>query len=275
MLGVVSALVLGGCSGGDSNGDGRGSFVRFRVSGSGTCLPLLRILSEEYSAAHENVEFVYLPGLHSGGGIRGVANDDLEIGSVSRELTAEEEQLGLAYFKLSDDGLVLAVHPSVEIEGLTTGQVREIYRGEHDNWQELGGNDMPITILDRNEDESAKIILRQYVLGPDLEVSSKAVNLFYEPDMVEGLENTPGAVGYFSLGLGLSEEIPVRHLRLDGVEATVENIEDGSYQMIRPLGVVVKTPIAPEIEDFIDWARGQEAAALMRSRGFAPSVSDG
>ena len=74
-------------------------------------------------------------------------------------------------------------------------------------------------MLDRNEDESAKIILRQYVLGPDLEVTPEAVNIFYESDMIEGVKRHPGAIGYFSLGFGCPEEIDVNYLTLDGVEA--------------------------------------------------------
>ena len=132
-----------------------------------------------------------------------------------------------------------------------------------------------MTILDRNEDESAKIILRRYVLGPDLEISGKAVNLFYEPDMVEGLQSTPGAIGYFSLGFGLSEEIPVRYLDLDGVAATVENIAEGKYQMVRPLGVVAAEPVSPQIDSFLEWAQSAEARELARESGFAPPLSEG
>ncbi len=243
---------------------------RLRVSGSGTALPLIRILTDGFGS--DEVEFVYLPGLHSGGGIKGVANGDLEIGSVSRELAPDEAALELEYVKLADDGLVLATHPGVNIDGLTTEQVRGIYRGEYNNWSELGGPDLTIVILDRNEDESAKIILRQYVLGSDLEVTDKAVNLFYEPDMVDGLQKTEGAIGYFSLGYGLSEEIPVNYLELDGVEASLENIESGAYKMVRPLGFVVARPVGDPIADFVEWAGSPEARELMTQAGFAPPL---
>jgi len=277
VLVVAIALSVTGCRQQSSEKDDVTSVTteRIRVSGSGTSLPLVRILTDEYSRSNPEVEFVYLPGLHSGGGVRGVAAGDLELGAVSRQLSDEEEELGLKYVQLSDDGLVLATHPSVLIDGITAEQVREIYRGEHDNWATLGGDDTPMTILDRNEDESAKIILRQYVLGPDLEISTKAVNLFYEPDMVAGLKSTPGAVGYFSLGFGLSEEIPVHYLNLDGVAATVENITDGTYQMVRPLGVVAAEPVSPTIDGFLEWAQSEEAMELARESGFAPHLSEG
>lgn len=247
--------------------------VQVRISGSGTCLPLLRILTDEYSKTHAGVSFTYLPGLHSGGGIQGVESGDLEIGSVSRELTDEEKDLGLEYVQLSDDGLAMAVHPTVTLENITTEQVRGVYSGKYDNWKQLGGPDLPMVILDRNEDESAKIILRQYVLGPDVKISPKAVNLFYEPDMVDGLQKTPGAVGYFSLGLGLSRDLPVNFLMLDGVEPTVANIENRTYKMVRPLGVVTKRPAAPRIAEFLEWATGSEAVDLMKQEGFVPVLS--
>lgn len=255
-----------------SDVSGQSTTNRLRISGSGTCLPLLRILSEEYSRENRSVEFVFLPGLHSGGGIRGVAGGELELGAVSRELTDEESDLGLKYVKLSDDGLVIATHPSVGLDSITSEQVRDIYAGTYANWSELGGPDLPITILDRNEDESAKMILRQYILGPDLEVADRAINLFYEPDMVDALQRTRGAIGYFSLGLGLSEDIPVNYLALDGVEPSVENIENHTYTMVRPLGVVVKEPVDSDAEAFLRWALSDEIADLMRDRGFAPSL---
>jgi phosphate transport system substrate-binding protein len=266
---LAGALLLSACSAPADTAPSRADGEPVRVSGSGTCLPLLRILAEEYS--DDSVEFVFLPGLHSGGGIKGVANGDLEIGSVSRELTEDEKTLGLRYTLLSRDGLVLATHASVKIPGLTTEQVKGIYRGDYANWKELGGPDLPITILDRNEDESAKIILRQFVLGSDLKITPKAVNLYYEPDMIDGLQSTVGAVGYFSLGYGLSQDLPVNYLTLDGVEATVENIKSGAYDVVRPLGIVTTAAAGKEIQQFVTWASSPAASALIEKRGFAPA----
>ncbi len=274
MRGVIVAVVLTAMlatlpSCGDDPSAGS-SAVRARISGSGTCIPLLRVLTDEYEREGA-VSFAYLPGLHSGGGITGVANGDLDIGAVSRELTEEEQDLGLEYITLSDDGLALAVHPSVGITGLTSEQVRDIYAGRHEMWSELGGADVRVVVLDRNEDESAKIILRQYVLE-DLPVTDQAVVLAYEQDMADGIQRTPGAIGYFSLGLGISEDLAVEYLFLDGVAPTVENIESGVYRMTRPLGIVVPASSPTGIAGFVSWATSDEARNLARERGFAPPL---
>lgn len=250
-----------------------GRIERLRVSGSGTCLPLLRLLTDRYArkSEGEGVSFVYLPGLHSGGGIKGVVAGDLEVGAVSRELTKDERQLQLKYVLLSNDGLAIAVHPSVGVRGVTTRQVRDIYAGKYANWKELGGADLPITVLDRNEDESAKIILRKFVLGSDLRVTGRAVDLYYESDMIEGLQTTPGAIGYFSLGYGLSQRVSVDYLTLDGVAPTVANVESGTYKVVRPLGVVAGATASAGVDRFLTWASGPEAATLMERAGFAPA----
>lgn len=270
---LLLALFVSGC-GAKGVTQGVGPSTRVRISGSGTALPLLRILTRAYE--DKSISFVYLPGLHSGGGIKGVANGDLEMGATSRDLDTTETALGLQYTVLSQDGLVIAVNPSVSVNGLTSQQVRDIYSGKITNWKQVGGPDLRIHVLDRNEDESAKIILRKYVLGKlgtpeETKVTGSAIKLYYEPDMVEALTSTQGSIGYFSLGYGLSENIPVKMLELDGVAPTVENVANGSYKVIRPLGMVVGNRADRKVTEFVKWATGPEAAAIMKEHGYAPA----
>jgi phosphate transport system substrate-binding protein len=87
--------------------------------------------------------------------------------------------------------------------------------------------------------------------------------------MVDGLRSTVGAIGYFSLGYGISREIPVTFVELDGVTPSVENIRNGSYRVVRPLGVVTSPDAGPEIQAFLAWATSETAIELMESNGFA------
>jgi phosphate transport system substrate-binding protein len=249
--------------------------ARFRVSGSGTTLPLLRLLTKAYPDT--SVAFVYLPGLHSKGGIQGVTQRDLNIGAVSRDLTDAEKKLRLRETWLSNDALLIATHPDVGVAGLTSEQVRGIYSGKYTDWSQVGRkSSLPIVVLDRNEDESAKIILRKFVLGPEatFKVTPKSIKLYYEPDMVQGLTSTPGAIGYFSLGYAISERIPVTRLKLDGVEASIANVGNGRYRVIRPLGVVTPPNEPANVAAFLEWASGPQAAAVMEKNGYAPIVRE-
>jgi len=272
---LIAATAAAGC-GSTPNGTAQTPDVKqLRVSGSGTCLPLLRILASQQP--DKSVRMVFLPGLHSKGGIKGVIQGSLDVGAVSRALTPEEQSSDLKITWLSKDGLVMAVNPSVGklgITEITDQQIRDIYTGKYTDWKQLGASQsMPIIVLDRHEDESAKIILRQYILGSQdkLKVTPDSVNLYYESDMVDALQTTVGSIGYFSLGYAISQNISVDRLRLNGVEPTVANIESGAYKMVRPLGVVTKTDAADEVKAFVEWAKGDEARRLMLSKGYAPS----
>jgi phosphate transport system substrate-binding protein len=267
VIAVALVATLSGCAGQVVPRDEAPERAGIRVSGSGACAPLLELLAESYG--DDGVSWGFVPGLHSGGGIRGVHEGTFDVGAVSRRLTDEELALGLVYTPLSSDGLVVAVHPSVTIDGLTTAQVRDIYAGDCDNWQQLGGPNLPITVLDRNEDESAKMIFRESVLGPDLAISPRAASLYTEGDLMDGLQSTAGAIGYCSLGRAVSEAAPVRLLALDGVDATVESVGNGTYKMVRPLGVVTRPDASPQVKAFLQWVRSEQAAEFIELNGYA------
>ena len=261
------ALSLAGCDAGDGSSVDDAA-VEVRISGSGTTRPLMRLLTDAYPG--DDVDFVYLPGLHSGGGVTGVAEGSLDIGLVSRGLTEDEQRHGLDLRVLSTDALAVAVHPTVGVESLTTAQVREIYAGNIRDWADLGGPDLAITVLDRTEDESARVVLREHVLGAGLSVTDEVVVLFYEADMIEGVVSTPGAIGYFSYGDGVSSDADVGYVALDGVSPSVDAVVDGTYEMTRELGFVMSSEASPRLKAFADWAASAEAQAILAEGGFAP-----
>jgi len=238
------------------------------VSGSRTCIPLMDILDE---GCRDSVELAYLPSVYSSGGIEAVAEGDADIGFVARSLTEEEQQLGLRYEPLTWDALVFAVHPSVTIDGLSTEQVRDLYAGEITNWRQAGGPDLPVTVFDRTEGGSAKVLVRRYVLGEDLQIAPSVVQVAQETDMVDAIRGTRGGIGFVSLGWVTARKLPVRTLALDGIVPGVGTTQAGTYPLARPLGVVARPDAPPRVERFLKWATGDEAAALIAKQGYAPA----
>ena len=56
------------------------------------------------------------------------------------------------------------------------------------------------------------------------------------------------AIGYISMG---SMNDAVKTLQIDGVEATFDNIKNGTYQVARPFHIATKADVSPAAEDFI------------------------
>ena len=55
------------------------------------------------------------------------------------------------------------------------------------------------------------------------------------------------AIGYISLG-SLNDE--VKALKIDGAEASAENVENGSYKVSRPFNIVTKDGLSADAQDF-------------------------
>lgn len=244
-----------------------------RISGSGTCLPLLRILGKEFHRRNPSIAIRFLPGTRSSGGIKGATIGLLDIGAVSRPLEGDEKGLGLKYCVLSQDALAIGTNPSVPLDSITSEELRGIYSGRVTNWRSLGLKPGGIVVLDRNEDESAKIIFREHVLGPAgrLPVTKEAVVLFFESDMVDALEGTPNSIGYLSGGLVVSSRRKVNLVKVDGVYPSVDNVLSGRYRIVRPLGVVLPSDPSPEATAFVKFARSDAGHDLMESEGFTPA----
>lgn len=268
---IALMLVATSCGAGCRTNNNMQTKIRdqstIRITGSLTCLPLLEILSNAYEKKHPNVRFLYLPGAHSPAGIQGAADGTVDIGAVSRGLTAEENKLDLKYTLLSRDGLIVGTHKDLNITDLTAEQIKGIYGGIITNWKDVGGPDAAIVVLDRAEDESAKIVLRQFCLG-ETAVTSSASVMFLESDMIRALKTTSNSIGYLSYGAFVSGSLPLHAVRINGIQPSVSTIKSGRYQMVRPLAVVHKKNASRDVLDFVKWTRSAEARKLMDGKGY-------
>lgn len=76
------------------------------------------------------------------------------------------------------------------------------------------------------------------------------------------------AIGYVSLG---SLDDSVKALKIDGAEATEENIKDGSYKVSRPFNIAVKEGTDNEVvNDFISFIMSEEGQKVVADNGYIP-----
>ncbi len=79
--------------------------------------------------------------------------------------------------------------------------------------------------------------------------------------MLTNIANDPYAIGYVSLG---SLNDTVKALKVDGVEATADNIKSGTYTVSRPFNIATKgepTGVAKDFINFILSKEGQEVVS--------------
>ena len=245
-----------------------------QIIGASTPYPALKLLADAYITEHTHTTVTFLDSSQSSGGITGVKEGLVDLGTVTRSPKPEEADSSLFYRELAKDALLVATHPSVSgITALTTEQLRAIYSGEATNWQTFGGPNAEIVVLDRAEDTSAKRLLREYYLGADLPNAKDAIVLRRESDISNSLQSTPYSIGIISRARAVTEAIAINPLDLDGVAPTPRNIQTGDYAMHRTLGVVwYKTPLE-KTQPFLDFVFSPSGADILAQAGFAPLVS--
>lgn len=77
------------------------------------------------------------------------------------------------------------------------------------------------------------------------------------------------AIGYVSLG---SLNDTVKALKIDGVEATVDNIKSGDYAVSRPFNIATGDNVSDVAQDFINYILSAEGQAVIEENGYIAAV---
>lgn len=223
-----------------------------KIGGSSEAYPMMKIFAEAYAAEKENIQFRFLQPSQTSGGVQGVKDGVINIGLTSRKLTESETDSQIQYRAIARSPLLLATHRSVAaVKNLTTEQIQGIYSGTINNWQEVGGPDAEIVLLDLPEDKAEKRLLRQHYLG-NIRITDRAVFFFEEYQVIEALLRIPYSIGLVAKGEELSAEY-MNILSIDGFPASVENIVQGKYKLLYTIGIVFPQQPDPATQDFINY----------------------
>ena len=82
----------------------------------------------------------------------------------------------------------------------------------------------------------------------------------------------PDAIGYISLG---SLNDTVKALEIDGVAATVENINNGTYKVYRPFNIATKEGLSETAQDFVNFIMSEQGQAIVAEEGYISVESNG
>jgi len=107
-----------------------------KVGGSTSVDPLMQAMSQAYRVHNPNV-VIEISGGGSGTGISEATSGVLDIGMSSRALRDNEKD-ALTDIDIALDGVAVIVNPANPNNGMTIDQVREIFTGEVERWNQVG-----------------------------------------------------------------------------------------------------------------------------------------
>jgi phosphate transport system substrate-binding protein len=230
------------------------------VAGSTSVEPFAELLAEEYMRLHPRVH-IYVQGGGSTAGVEAARSHAADIGMSSRSLLPSEKDLSAVM--IARDAIAVIVHPENHIRNLSLIEVRDVFSGITKRWKELGGPDRPIVLVTREEGSGTREAFQKFVMGKE-EISLAALVQDSNGAIRQVVSGDPNTIGYISLGL-VNEK--VKAMEISGVEASVSNIENGSYTLVRPFLFLFDGEPTGEAKAFVDFVLSPPAQKILSKEG--------
>lgn len=91
--------------------------------------------------------------------------------------------------------------------------------------------------------------------------------------MLQSISENENAIGYVSLGS--MDESLAKAAKIDGVEATVENIKSGEYKVARPFNIATSKNVSDVTSDFISFIMSEEGQKVVEESGYISQGNEG
>lgn len=263
--------------------------------GSTSLYPIISSLAssftEEYvtwdkvdaSFPEENISIYVAPG-GSGVGVSAAIDKTADFGMVARAMKdSEVEALGADYseYIVARDALTVSVNAENPICGImddmTTDMIRQIFAGEITTWNEVDPSlpEETINIYIRDLSGGAYEVFQTAVMG-DSEVAASATQSASMTELATNIANDPWGIGYAGFGAYNSanaESQVLFAMKVDGIEATEENILSGDYTIQRPVMFVTGDPVTASEQAFIDYVFSQTGYDVVEANGYIPAFT--
>ncbi|MGW6421039.1 PstS family phosphate ABC transporter substrate-binding protein [Nocardia sp. NPDC055053] len=252
------------------------------VVGSTAMAPMIRKAAQNYEKTCTGARFRFdFAGTEPG--LRALA----KAGPTQNMLAIGDGSKGTSFAVLTEQSLARAsfamvVHPGVGLKDLTTQQVRDLYRGSIRNWNQIGGPDLPVVLIDRTAGSGTRRALESRLLEDNRKVfrytsclGMAAGGEQCEVDVTEEVATfvakIPGAVGYLETSAVGGE---VAAVTIDGVAPTPDTIRSGAYRFTGVEYAYTHGPVAGDslIAQFLDYLTRGKARLTMTEFGNIPCV---
>lgn len=268
---------------------------RILFCGSTSLYPIISSLASSFTEKYVtwdkvNAQFpnshisVYVAPGGSGVGVKAAVDGTADFGMLARDIKDSEiESLGENYkaFVVAKDALTVSVNAQTPLcektDSLDTDTIRKIFAGEIATWDQVDAS-LPaetINVYIRDLSGGAYEVFQKSVMG-ESEVTASATQSASMTELATNIAGDPWGIGYAGFGAynkANAEKKVLFAMKVDGVEATEENIISGVYTIQRPVMFVTGKVVSPSAQAFIDYIFSQTGYDVVVKNGYIPAFT--
>lgn len=240
-----------------------------RIAGSDTMADMNKRLGKTFSKAHPETKIDVNVG-DTTFGIKQLVDGKADIAAAARPMKGDEvaKLSSLNTFVVGKDAVVIYVHQSNRMKAMPLTQIGDILAGKITNWKQVGGADMPITVIGREEGAaSQKLLIEQVTKGRPIATSKHEKSV---QDALKLVAADPTAIGFG--GGGNYPGVKPISLVLDGSPMPVlpnqESISRGVYPLARILYYYMNGKPTAEVQRYLDFVHSPEGQKILVESGF-------
>jgi phosphate transport system substrate-binding protein len=195
--------------------------------------------------------------------VYGLMNGQSDIASIARKLYRRHQDCGCTQIPFARDPLTVIAHKRCGIKNVTSEQLQDIFSGNITNWKELGGSDLPITIIVPGKDSAAnKNFRRQVMKHKEIKHDLMA---FDSTLVIEAVKYFPcGSISFISHGAAL------RHKEIVSMKINGYNPTDKEYPYYQVFYYIIQNEPILHAKKFIDFTFSEQGAQILRRNGMVP-----
>jgi phosphate transport system substrate-binding protein len=218
----------------------------------------------------------------SGTATPGLVEGKALIGMASRGLNEAEVKLIDDRFKvpirsagnehvLALDGIAVIVHPSNSVKQLNLEQIAKIFSGQISSWKEVGGPDLPIHVLRRDNASGTYDTFNSLVLAPfKLQISPNAALYESSETLSSDVAKEESAIGFIALPyINRNHALTINSACGIVSSPSAYTVKTEQYPPARRLYLyTLGTPNEPTARDLLQFALSDDAQPVIEDAEF-------
>lgn len=244
------------------------------IAGTGDSQTLLCQLAQAFRLKNPGAQVLIPNSVGSGGGIKLLLAGHSELARIARPLKPKEQASGLQHRIFAYSPIVFVANlPDPCLQSVSASEIKDIFRGSLNNWNQLGScKEHKIYVANREDGDSSRSVLEQKIPGLK-EIEQLAGRTIYStPETYDTINRYPYSFGYLPKSQVLDGHLTI--LDYEGIAPSVDNVQNGHYPLVVPLGIVWRGEPTGVTKQFIDFLTTVEARDMMLRMHAIPTINE-